>query len=101
LIYKGILNGCSKNIAAQAKELNNFISDNLHSEDTVGSTILFYSEKEQRDALLRLVPTESVMLVRITRYQPENILKALTTMERGERTHLYLFPRSLALIQIP
>ncbi len=96
MIYKGILNGCSTDIATQAGELNNFISDNLHSEDTVGSTILFYSEKEQRDALIRLVPTESVKLVRITRYQPENILKALTTMEQGEMTHLYLFPSGFA-----
>lgn len=96
MIFKGILNGCSTNIATQAEELNGFISENLHSEDKVGSTILFYSNKEQRDVLLRLVPTESVELVRITRYQPENIIKALTTMEQGEMAQLYLFPSGFA-----
>jgi len=96
LIFKGILNGCSTNIATQAEELNGFISENLHSEDNVASTILFYSNKEQRDVLLRLVPTESVELVRITRYQPENIIKALTTMEQGEMAQLYLFPSGFA-----
>jgi electron transfer flavoprotein alpha subunit len=96
LIFKGILNGCSTNIATQAEELNGFISENLHSEDTIGSTILIYSEKEQKDALLRLAPTESVEFVRITRYQPENILEALKTVERREQAHLYLFPSGLA-----
>ena len=96
MIFKGILNGCSTNIATQAEELNGFISENLHSEDNVASTILFYSNKEQRDVLLRLVPTESVELVRITRYQPENIIKALTTMEQGEMAQLYLFPSGFA-----
>ena len=96
MIFKGILNGCSTNIATQAGELNGFISDNLHSENTVGSTILFYSEKEQKDALLRLVPTESVELIRITRYQPENILEALTKLKQEEMTQLYLFPSGFA-----
>ena len=96
MIFKGILNGCSTNIASQAEELNGFISENLRSEDKVGSTILFYSKKRQRDVLLRLVPTESVALVRITRYQPENILKALTTMEQDKKAQLYLFPSGSA-----
>ncbi len=96
MIFKGILNGCSTNIASQAEELNGFISESLRSGDNVGSTILFYSKKEQRDVLLRLVPTESVKLVRITRYQPENILKALTTMEQDEKAQLYLFPSGFA-----
>jgi len=96
LIFKGILNGCSTNIAMQAEELNGFISEHLNSWDTIGSTILFYSEKEQKDALLRLAPTKSVELVRITRYQPENILEALKTIEQREQTHLYLFPSGFA-----
>jgi len=96
LIFKGILNGCSTNIAMQAEELNGFISENLHSGDTVGSTLLIYSEKEQKDVLLGLVPTESVELVRVTRYQPENILEALRTVEHREQAHLYLFPSGFA-----
>jgi electron transfer flavoprotein alpha subunit len=96
LIFKGILNGCSTNIARQAEELNGFISKHLSSEDSIGSTILIYSEKEQKDALLGLVPTESVELVRITCYQPENILEALKTIEHREPAHLYLFPSGFA-----
>lgn len=57
-----------------------------------GSTILFYSREEQKNALLGLVPTASAQLVRINRYQPENILEALEILEKGERTHLYVFP---------
>ncbi len=96
MIFKGILNGCSKDIASQAGELNGFICEHLRSKDTIGSTILFYSRQEQRDTLLGLVPTESVALVRITRYQPENILAALETLEKEETTDLYLFPSGIA-----
>jgi len=96
LIFKGILNGCSTNIVAQAEELNGFISEYLSSEDNIGSTIIFYSKKEEKDELLRLVPTESVALVRITLNQPENILKALITIAYGEVANLYLFPSDFA-----
>jgi len=96
LIFKGILNGCATNIATQSEELNGFISKHLSSCDTIGSTILIYSEKEQKDALLGLVPTESVELVRVTCYQPENILEALKTVEHREQAHLYLFPSGFA-----
>jgi electron transfer flavoprotein alpha subunit len=92
LIFKAILNGCSTNIAAQAAELNRFICEHFCSKECMGSTILFYSEKEKKDALLRLVPTESVVLVLITRYQPENILEALLRIEHGKKNCLYLFP---------
>ena len=43
-----------------------------------------------------LVPTESVELVRMTRYQPENILEALKTLEHRQTAHLYLFPSGFA-----
>ena len=100
MIFKGILNGCSPNIVSQAEELNDFISEHLCSENTIGSTILFYSKKEQKDVLLDLVPTESVKLVRISRYQPENILEALTRLEQGKTTHLYLLPSGFAGAEI-
>jgi electron transfer flavoprotein alpha subunit len=95
-MFKGILNGCSSNVAAQAEELNGFIREHLSSEDNVGSTIFFYSKKEEKNALLGLVPTESVELVRVARYQPENILEALQTVENAEKTDLYLFPSGFA-----
>ena len=96
MIFKGILNGCSSNIVAQAEELNGFIREHLSSGDNVGSTIVFYSKKEEKNALLGLVPTESVELVRVARYQPENILEVLQTVENAEKTHLYLFPSGFA-----
>jgi len=92
VIFKGVLNGCSANIATQAKELNGFIGAYLGSEGNIGSTILFYSQKEQRNELLGLVPTASVKLVKVAGYQPENILEALETVENKEEAHLYVFP---------
>ena len=96
MIFKGILNGCSSNIVAQAEELNGFMREHLSCGDNVGSTIAFYSKKEEKNALLGLVPTESVELVRVARYQPENILEALQTVENTEKTDLYLFPSGYA-----
>jgi len=96
LIFKGILNGCGSNIVAQAEELNGFIREHLSSGDNVGSTIFFYSKKEEKNTLLGLVPTESVELIRVARYQPENILEALQTLENAEKTDLYLFPSGFA-----
>ena len=96
MIFKGILNGCSSNIAAQAKELNGFIREHLGCGDHAGSTIVFYAKNEEKNALLDLVPTESVELVRVARYQPENILAALQTVENVKKTHLYLFPSGFA-----
>ena len=96
MIFKGILNGCASNIVTQAEELNGFIREHLSSGDNVGSTIFFYSKKEEKNALLGLVPTESVELVRVARYQPENILEALQTVENAEKTDLYLFPSGFA-----
>jgi electron transfer flavoprotein alpha subunit len=92
LIFKAVLNGCSANIAAQAEELNGFIGEHLSAEDNVGNTILFYCQKKQKNELLSLVPTASVKLVSVARYQPENILEALVTIENGAQAHLYLFP---------
>ena len=81
---------------AQAEELNGFIREHLSSGDNIGSTIVFYSKKEEKNEFLGLVPTESVKLVRVARYQPENILQALQTVENAEKTHLYLFPSGFA-----
>ena len=96
MIFKGVLNGCSADIVAQAEELNGFIGEHLDSEDNIGSTILFYTKKEQKKELLGLVPTESVRLVSVASYQPENILGALETVEHKEEAHLYVFPSGYA-----
>jgi electron transfer flavoprotein alpha subunit len=81
---------------AQAEELNGFIREHLSCADTAGSTIVFYSSKAQKNALLGLVPTESVELIRVARYQPENILEALQTVENAVKADLYLFPSGFA-----
>jgi electron transfer flavoprotein alpha subunit len=96
LIFKAILNGCASNCAAQAEELNGFIREHLSCADTVGSTIVFYCQKAQKNELLGLVPTESVELIRVARYQAENILAALQTVENAETADLYLFPSGVA-----
>jgi electron transfer flavoprotein alpha subunit len=96
LIFRVVLIGCSANIVTQAEELNGFISENLDPGDNVGGTILFYSKKEEKNELLHLVPTESVKLVRVARYQPENILEALKIVENVEETHMYVFPSGYA-----
>jgi electron transfer flavoprotein alpha subunit len=92
VIFKALLNGCAANIAEQAEEINGFIGKHLSSEENSGSTILFYSKKEQKNVLIDLVTTASVKLVNVARYQPENILEALVTIEKGEEADLYIFP---------
>jgi electron transfer flavoprotein alpha subunit len=96
MIFKAILNGCVTNVVAQAEELNGFIAEHLNAGDDRGGTILFYSRKKEMNELLRLVPTESAKLVRVTRYQPETILEALHRVEKGSEAQLYLFPSGFA-----
>jgi electron transfer flavoprotein alpha subunit len=96
MIFKGIINGCASNAVAQAEEMNGFIRKHLSCADAVGSTIVFYSKKGQKNELLGLVPTESVELIRVARYQPENILQALQTVENPGKADLYLFPSGFA-----
>lgn len=96
MIFKAILIANATNVDAQAKELNAFIREYLSADNITGSTIVFYSKKMAKDALLKHVPTESVTLVRVSGCQPEILLKALETMEKGEKIHLYLFPSGFA-----
>lgn len=94
--FKCILNGCAPHVKARAEELNSFIDTYLSSEAGTGGTILFYVNQEDRHALHDLVPTNSVELVRVDRYQPEMILDALEHIEDKEDTPLYLFPAGVA-----
>jgi electron transfer flavoprotein alpha subunit len=89
---KCILNGCVATVQTQAEELNGFLDIFLGQGNRPGSTILFYTDKEDRDALLGCVPTECVELVRVDCYQPETILAALQHIEDKADTVLYLFP---------
>lgn len=94
--FKCILNGCAPNVKARAEELNSFIGTYLGNAARTGGTILFYANQEGRPALHDLVPTKSVELVRVDRYQPEIILDALNRIEDKEGTFLYLFPSGAA-----
>jgi hypothetical protein len=68
LNFKCILNGCASNVKAQAEELNGFIDGFLGGGTNPGSTILFYAHKEDRQALLGLVPTDRAELVFVDRF---------------------------------
>lgn len=94
--FKCILNGCAPNIKARAEGLNGFINTCLGCEAGTGSTILFYVNQAERDALHDLVPTKSVELVRVGGNQPEIILDALMRIEDKEDTPLYLFAEGVA-----
>lgn len=93
---KCILNGCMATFQAQAEELNGFLDRCSSEENRPDSTILFYTDKEDRDALLAYVPTECVELVRVDYYQPESILAALQHIEDKADTALYLFPPGIS-----
>jgi len=96
LKFKCIINGCLSHTRAQAEELNGFISRFLDSEASDGTTIIFYSQKDERKALPGLVPTQRAELVRIDRYHPESILDALARIEYSDDADLYLFPSGFA-----
>jgi electron transfer flavoprotein alpha subunit len=89
---KCILNGGMAAFQAQAEELNGFLDDFLSEGNHPGSTILFHTGKEDRDALLAYAPTDCVELVRVDCCQPETILAALQHIEDKADTVLYLFP---------
>ena len=89
---KCILNGCVATFQAQAEELNGFLDGFSGIGNRPDSTILFYTDKEDRGVLLGCVPTDCVELVRVACYQPETILAALQHVEDKADTGLYFFP---------
>jgi len=96
LIFKVILNGCSTRAAEQAAELNAFVGAHLSSGGHDGGTVLFVPAQAPAREMLAMAPTASATLVRVARYQPENFLAALQTLEGGSNADLYLFPSSHA-----
>ncbi len=90
--FTAILNGCTSDVTVQARELHGFMSANDLDAGHKGKTILFYADRNRKGELLGLVPTASVRLVYLARYQPENVLEALQTLEKGNSPSLYLFP---------
>lgn len=92
MIFKVILNGCSTRAAEQAAELNAFVGAHLSSGGHDGGTVLFVPAQAPAREMLAMAPTASATLVRVARYQPENFLAALQTLEGGSNADLYLFP---------
>jgi electron transfer flavoprotein alpha subunit len=96
LIFKGILFGDLSNHVTQAEALNGFMDAYLSAGGIDGGTIVFYLKDESKKVLMNLVPTASATFVRVASYRPETILKALQTVEKTERAHLYVFPGGFA-----
>ncbi len=93
--YTVILNGCSSSFISQAEEISSFLWDNI-GKSMEGDTVIFYSEDEKREELIENSPTAFVRLIKITRYQPENVLAILKDLEFNREVDLYLFPRDFA-----
>jgi electron transfer flavoprotein alpha subunit len=93
--YAVILNGCSDTFLHQALEVNGFLSSN-GVEEVGGSTIIIYCEDERKAELVANAPTVNVKLIKVARYQPENVLACIKQLESNVDTDLYLFPSDFA-----
>jgi electron transfer flavoprotein alpha subunit len=86
-----VLNAWAADPAAQARELNGFLHGPEFPEGT-GTTVLFHGDALSQAELLALAPTRSVILVRVTRYQPEQALAILKELAPALDASCYLFP---------
>ncbi len=89
--YTVVLNGCSRTVQSQAEEMAAFIETNLGAA-APGRCIIFYSAPEKKDELATLSPAETLLLVRVQRYQPEVFLSTLARLAQEEAAPMYLFP---------
>jgi electron transfer flavoprotein alpha subunit len=85
--YTVVMNGCTGSPCAQALELNGFLRQPAF-RGGAGTTVLFHDGAFA--ALLPLVATEAVILVQVTRYQPEQVLDILEELA-PRLADLYLF----------
>lgn len=88
--YTAVLNGCSDNFITQAQEINGFLSCNP-AGNMEGSSIIFYCDTNRKDELVKHSPTSRTVMVKVSRYQPENILDILKTMELNKSSDMYIF----------
>ena len=86
--YTVVMNGCAGSPAPQAQELNGFLR-RPGFPGTAGTTLLFHDGGGA--ALLPLVATGAVILVQVTRYQPEQVLDILEELAPQLAAELYLF----------
>ena len=74
--YTVVMNGCAGNQTAKAREMNGFLHGSAFPGSS-GTTILLYADDTRKADLLALVATPEVILVRVARYQPEQVLDLL------------------------
>lgn len=98
--YTAVLNGCAPTFSSQAKEIGQFISAYLQGSPK-GNSIIFYCAEEKKAELIANSPTPSLTLVKVDRYQPEQILKIIQQLEVNKNTELYLFPGDFAGSECP
>lgn len=93
--YTAILNGCSDSFISQAEEMNGFLSGNM-AKSIEGNTIILYCDDDRKTELIANSPTVCLKLVKVARYQPENVLEILKQLELNSGADLYLFPGDFA-----
>jgi electron transfer flavoprotein alpha subunit len=98
--YALVLNGCAGGPSPQLREMQGFLAQSGF-RGAEGCTVLFHSSDEQKRALLPLVPTSGVILVRVARYQPEQALASLEQLASQIQAELYLFLDDLAGRELP
>ena len=93
--YAVVLPACTSGQIARLRELNGFLHGPGFPEGT-GTTVLFHGDALHRADLLALAPTPEVILVRVTRYQPEQALALLEELAPRLDADLFLFADDLA-----
>ena len=84
--YVVVMNGCAGDLATQARDLDDVVRrPGFPGQD--GTTILLHAG----EAPLPRVPTPSAVLVRVARYQPEQVLDILEELAPRLEAGLYLF----------
>ncbi len=96
--YTIVLNGCSETFNSQAEEISGFLQENTTwgKEAAKADTIILYCDEAKKAELIKNSPVGDLRLVKIVRYQPENVLEVLKQLETGRNTVLYLFPGDCA-----
>jgi len=89
-----VMNGCAGDLAAQARDLGDLLGrTGLRRQD--GTTVLLHAGEPPLPRMPQ-VPTASAVRVRVSRYQPEQVLDILEELAPRLGAGLYLFVDDLA-----
>ncbi|MGM0432040.1 MAG: electron transfer flavoprotein subunit alpha/FixB family protein [Spirochaetota bacterium] len=88
--YAAVINGCSADRSHQAEELRNFVAADLDAWE--GITVVLHNLDHDDQLLAECAVTKQVLLVRVSRYQPEEVLTVLEKLSGQLSASLYLFP---------